>query len=297
LKTKIQALQAHLDRCLLCPRQCGAARNSGEIGLCGAGVVPKVASHCLHRGEEPPISGTEGSGTIFFAHCSMACVYCQNYPISQLGYGNPTDIETLTGMMLKLQRRGAHNINLVTATHYLPQIAEAVAGARRGGLTLPIVLNTSGYESAETIRSLEGIVQIYLVDMRYSSGRSSAAYSGRPDYPEVNRSAVREMVNQVGPLMCRRGIATEGVIIRHLLLPSLVSETRAILRFISGELPKNVPVSLMSQYFPANKAHDYPELNRRISDREYAQAVGFLEEFGLTTGWIQDRTGASLPVV
>ncbi|MFH1311694.1 MAG: radical SAM protein [Candidatus Eisenbacteria bacterium] len=288
--------RAQLEECTLCPRRCGVNRLKGEAGFCKAGTTVKVASYCLHTGEEPPISGRSGSGTIFFARCNMACVYCQNYPISQLGHGNEVTRERLTAMMLDLRRRGAHNINLVTPTHFLPGIAEAVISARRQGLEIPIVYNSSGYESTETIEMLKGIVQVYLVDMRYSNAQSALKYSDSPDYPYHNRLAVKRMLDQVGPLECTGGLATHGVIIRHLLLPSLMSETRETLDFISKMFGPDVPVSLMSQYFPANRAHIFPEINRKISTREYNEAVNLLELRGIGNGWIQDPDSAGGPV-
>lgn len=296
LREQLDYFEDQLEHCMLCPRECGVNRLKGEVGFCNAGGRVRVASRCLHRGEEPAISGTRGSGTIFFSNCSMRCVYCQNYPISQMGYGNDIDLSDLTGMMLYLQNRGAHNINLVTATQFLPHAVEAIVRARASGLTIPIASNTSGYERAETVRMLEGLVQIYMVDMRYSRGESSARYSQTPDYPEYNRVAINEMVERVGPLECRDGLAVSGVIIRHLLLPSLLEETREILRFISKDLPVPVPVSLMTQYFPANRAADYPEINRKITSAEFEEALDLLDVFRIDDGWVQDPQAGTCPV-
>jgi putative pyruvate formate lyase activating enzyme len=296
LKGTLDFFKTQLEECTLCPRRCGVNRLKGEVGFCNAGADLKVSSYCLHTGEEPPVSGRHGSGTIFFAHCNMACVYCQNYPISQLGHGNTVDPARLAAMMLDLETRGAHNINLVTPTHFLPRIVEAVLSARQQGLVLPILYNSSGYESTETVRMLEGIIQIFLVDMRYSTVRSALKYSNAPDYPRHNRLAVKQMLDQVGPLKCSRGVAVRGVIIRHLLIPSLMQETRETIEFISRTLDPDVPVSLMSQYFPANRAHDFPEINRKITKREYSEAVNLLERHGLGEGWIQDPASAGGPV-
>lgn len=293
---KLDFFRRQMEECTLCPRQCRVDRLKGETGFCKAGSTAKVASYCLHTGEEPPISGKIGSGTIFFSHCNMACVYCQNYPISQLGYGNHTEPARLAEMMLDLQDRGAHNINLVTPTHFLPQIVEAVLTAREHGLALPIVYNSSGYENPDTIARLEDIVQIYLVDMRYATEESAARYSAAPDYVRYNRAAVREMIDRAGPLRSSAGLATEGVIIRHLLLPSLMQETREIMRFTSQTFGREVPFSLMSQYFPANKAHRLANLRRKITKREYAEAVSLLDRYGLTNGWVQDPALSSSPV-
>ncbi|MFH1220954.1 MAG: radical SAM protein [Candidatus Eisenbacteria bacterium] len=295
-KERLDFFRSHLEACSLCPRACGVNRLAGEIGVCRAGARLKVASHCVHIGEEPPISGKRGSGTIFFSHCSMACVYCQNYPISQLGHGNYVEIEDLAGMMLSLERRCAHNINLVTATHFLPQIVAAIDLARQRGLRLPIVYNDSGYERPEIIGALEGVVQVYLADMRYATAEAAAKYSGAPDYPAFNRLAIKEMLARVGNLRCRDGAAEGGLIIRHLMLPSLLAETETILEFISSEVSRDATVSLMTQYFPANKAHLYPELNRKITKEEYEAAVALLDRFGLDNGWVQDTESSSPPV-
>jgi putative pyruvate formate lyase activating enzyme len=296
MQERLDFFRSHLDRCTLCPRECEAARARHELGFCKAGADLQVSSFCIHTGEEPPVSALPGSGTIFFTHCNMACVYCQNYPISQLGYGNQVSTADLMEMMLDLERRGAVNINLVTPTHFLTHIVEAILIARKRGLKLPIVYNTSGYESVNTMRMLEGIVQVYLVDMRYSTEASALKYSSAPAYPRHNRLAVREMIRQVGPLKCIGGVARAGVIIRHLLLPSLMDETRQILAFIAESLPHGIPVSLMSQYFPAHKALTHPELDRKITPEEYAKAISLLDQYGLTTGWVQDSSASSLPV-
>lgn len=255
-----------------------------------------MASHCLHVGEEPPISGTRGSGTIFFSHCSMACVYCQNYPISQMGYGNTVGTDDLAGMMVELEHRGAHNINLVTPTHFLSGIVEAIVKARAHGLAVPIVYNSSGYERPEVVGMLEGLVQVFLPDMRYASSKVAERYSGAPDYPEANREAVQAMLRLVGHLECKNGVACSGLVIRHLLLPSLMDETRQILAFISGSLSKKTAISLMSQYFPANKAFLFDELDRKITEAERSAAMDLLEKFGLGNGWVQDSDAPASPV-
>jgi putative pyruvate formate lyase activating enzyme len=296
LSEQLDYFESQLENCKLCPRECGVNRLKGETGLCGAGFRPRVASRVLHRGEEPPISGSRGSGTIFFSHCTMRCVYCQNYPISQLGYGNDIGVSDLTAMMLELQTRGAHNINLVTSTHFLPYIARAIAMARDSGLRIPIVSNTSGYERVETVRMLEGLVQVYMVDMRYSQDETAERYSQAPGYPGYNRAAIREMLERVGPLECRNGLAVRGVLIRYLLLPGLLEETREILSFISKELPSSVPVSLMTQYFPAHRASEYPEIDRKIMLGEYKEALALLSTLGIDDGWVQDPETSSRAV-
>jgi putative pyruvate formate lyase activating enzyme len=197
ISAKADFFRSHLENCQLCPRMCGVNRLRGELGFCMAGNKLKIASYCLHFGEEPPISGNRGSGTIFFAHCNMRCVYCQNFPISHMGHGNHVEPAGLASMMLELQTAGAHNINLVTPTHFLPRIVEGLLEARADGLTLPVVYNSSGFERPETVRMLSGLVQVYLVDMRYSTEKSARRYSKAPDYPRYNRLAVREMLSQV----------------------------------------------------------------------------------------------------
>lgn len=288
--------ESNLQHCLLCPRKCGVNRLKGEQGYCRAGTEVMVSSITVHTGEEPPISGTAGSGTVFFSNCTMCCVYCQNYPISQLGHGNVMAPEDLASAMLRLEARGAHNINLVTPTQHLPGIARAIAEARRRGLTLPVVYNTSGYECPETIRMLEGIVDIYLADMRYSDPEAARRYSDAPDYPQVNRLAIRAMFETVGLLECRSGVATSGLVIRHLVLPGEIAGTEATFEFISRGVSRDVHVSLMCQYFPANRASEIPELSRRITWAEYRRAVDLLARFGLESGWIQDMDGKSQPV-
>jgi putative pyruvate formate lyase activating enzyme len=294
--SKLDYFRSHLEACELCPRRCGVNRRAGQIGACKAGARLKVASYCVHIGEEPPISGTSGSGTIFFSHCSMACVYCQNYPISQMGHGNFIETDDLAGMMLTVERRGAHNINLVTATHFLPHVVEAILTARRKGLRVPIVYNVSGYERPEVIAMLDGVVQVYLADMRYASEECAEKYSGARDYCFHNRAAIKAMLDCAGQLQCRNGLAVSGLIVRHLVLPSLLSETAGVLGYIATQISRDTAVSLMSQYFPANKAHLYPEINRRITGAEYREAVSLLQRFGLERGWTQDPDATNPPV-
>ncbi|MGQ9602874.1 MAG: radical SAM protein [bacterium] len=289
LKDKIDYFESHLRNCSLCPRECGVNRLKGELGYCNAGAIAKIASYCLHMGEEPPISGTRGSGTIFFSHCNMRCVYCQNFPISQLRYGNQVTDENLAQIMLDLQNQGAHNINLVTPTQFLPSIAKSIATARNNGLTTPIVYNTSGYEKPETIDALRGLVQILLFDIRYQTSQKAKTYSDAPDYPRFNRASLERAIYCFGPLKLDNGIAYEGVIIRHLLIPSLLSETAEILYYISRNVPRGIPISLMSQYFPANRAHEYPEINRKINAKEYRKVIDLVRRLNLEEGWIQER--------
>lgn len=276
-----------LLNCGLCPRGCGVDRTRGELGFCKAGAL-SVSSYSAHHGEEPPLSGQAGSGTIFFTHCTMRCVYCQNYPISQLGVGDEVSVKELAGMMLKLEKRGCHNINLVTPTHYVPQILEALLIAADAGLSVPLVYNTSGYESSETLAMLDGVIDIYLPDMRYASVEAARAYSQARDYPEVNRVAVKEMHAQVGDLtLDKRGVAQSGLLIRHLVLPGDLSGTPEIMDFIAREVSQNTYISLMDQYFPAHKAVGIPPLDRRITKAEYYKAIEIMNTAGLSNGWVQ----------
>jgi len=280
-----------LLNCTLCPHECKVNRIEGKTGFCKSDWRLKIASFNLHFGEEPPISGTMGSGTIFFSNCTLKCKYCQNYSISQLGVGEYYSVNELSEMMLKLQKRGAHNLNLVTPNHFVPQVIKAIYLAKKDGLRIPIVYNTSGYDSIETLKLLSGIVDIYLVDMRYSKPDFSARYSGARDYVKVNREAVVEMYRQVGNLLLEDGIAKRGLIIRHLVLPEDVSGTENILRFISEEVSKKSYISLMDQYFPCYKALQDPVISRKITIEEYERAKVQMEKYGFGRGWVQEHNG------
>lgn len=287
---KIKNARSALSSCFLCGNRCGANRLEGEKGKCNSGWELLVSSYNLHFGEEPPISGDSGSGTIFFTNCSLRCVYCQNYPISQLGNGNAISKNRLAQMMMELQRRGAHNINLVTPTHFIPQIIEAFFVASQWGLTLPLVYNTSGYESQEGLRLLDGIIDIYLVDVRYSDNRVAEIYSGVKNYVEVNRAAVKEMFSQVGHLITDlKGIAKSGLILRHMVLPSDLAGSEKTFGFIAQEVSDEVGVSLMDQYFPVYQADRHHELKRKTTPQEYQKAEKAFLESGLKNGWVQKR--------
>ncbi|MBC7319369.1 radical SAM protein [bacterium] len=288
LRERRDMAYSYLESCRLCPRECGANRLKGEKGICGVDVRLWVSSYGPHYGEEPPLSGNSGSGTIFFTYCNLKCVYCQNYTISQLGDGDIVSEEDLANMMLYLQRLGCHNINLVTPTHFVPQILSALVMAVEKGLSIPIVYNTSGYEKLETLKLLDGIVDIYLPDMRYSSSVYAVKYSSAPRYPDVNRLAVREMFRQVGNLVLdERGIAKKGLIIRHLVMPEDISGTESVLKFIAEEISKDTYISLMAQYRPEYKAQDFPPLNRRITREEYKRAIEIAKNLGLRNVWTQ----------
>lgn len=289
LLQRIREAYRRLRSCDLCPHDCGVDRISGEKGICGAGVKPKIASANLHCGEEPPISGTKGSGTIFLSGCSLKCLFCQNFPISQLGNGEEITSGELAGRMLKLQHQGVHNINFVTPTHYLPQILAALWLAIPQGFRLPIVWNSSGYEKVDALRLLAGVVQIFLPDMKYSEEICSVELSAAPGYRDVNRAAVSEMLKQVGHLQLDdAGIARQGLIIRHLVLPGGRAGSRDTLHWIADNLGTETHIALMNQYFPAHQAILSEVLGRKIYDEEYDEAVAALEEFALENGWVQD---------
>ncbi|MBN2105122.1 radical SAM protein [bacterium] len=289
LKDRIKKAYELLKHCQLCPRRCGVNRIQNELGYCGEGLIPNVASDNLHYGEEPPISGFQGSGTLFFAGCTMRCVYCQNYPISHMGHGHPVQIPQLADMMLHLQKRGAHNINLVTPTHFIPQIITALYIAYHNGLILPIVYNTSGFESVKVLRLLEGIVDIYLPDMKYANDKIARSLSNTPNYPEINQAAILEMYRQVGHLKRnKQGIAIKGLIIRHLMLPGEASGTKSVLQWIAENLNTETHISLMRQYFPTYKALDIPALNKKISHEIYMAAARYMQKLGFKNGWLQD---------
>jgi putative pyruvate formate lyase activating enzyme len=290
LQVRIKIAYELLERCRICPRECGVNRLKNEkLGFCRSGMNPVVSSASAHHGEEPPLSGTRGSGTIFFTNCNLRCVYCQNYPISQMSNGTERIPGELACQMLWLQEQGCHNLNLVTPTHFMPQILMALDIAGERGFNLPIVYNTSGYESVEALRLLDGIVDIYLTDMRYSDDRPAMSFSVAPHYWAVSQSAVKEMFRQVDNLVLdEEGIAKRGLIIRHLILPYGLSGTKGVMKFLAQEISKDVFISLMSQYFPAYKAHDIRELSRRISHDEYDDAYQIMQAYGLENGWIQE---------
>ncbi len=293
LDQRIEAAYQLLKSCRACPRECGVNRlKDDKLGFCRSGLNPVISSVSPHHGEEPPISGTKGSGTIFFTNCNLKCVYCQNYPISQMGNGVERTPGELACQMAHLQEQGCHNLNLVTPTHFMPQILKAIGIARERGFNLPVVYNTSGYESLEALRLLDGIVDIYMPDMRYCDDRAAVKYSVAPYYGAINRAAIREMYRQVGNLVLDdKGIAKKGLLIRHLVLPEGISGTEGIMRFLAEEVSKGVYISLMSQYFPAYKAHTFKELSRRITTEEYEEAYESMQKYGLENGWVQDHDG------
>ncbi len=292
LKKKIDKTYKMLENCQICPRRCQVNRLKGEKGFCRVGVNPIVCSFMSHHGEEPPVSGKRGSGTIFFSYCNLKCQYCQNYSFSQNGEGEEVALEKLSDFMLYLQNLDCHNINFVTPTHVMPQILKALYIAIEKGLKIPIVYNTSGYELPEIIKILDGIVDIYLVDMRYSDNKHSEKFSKASDYPHFNQKAVKEMHRQVGDAeFDDNSIIKSGLIVRHLVLPNDISGTEKIMKFLSNDISKNTYISLMSQYSPYYQAHNYPEISRRITKQEYQQAMECLHKYGLENGWTQDSYG------
>jgi len=279
---------ALLEKCSVCPRNCNVNRLKNEIGFCKIGKNPKVSAYNLHFGEEPPISGTHGSGTIFFTGCNLRCVFCQNYPISQLHNGNEITVEKLAEIMMTLQNQNADNINLVTPTHIVPQIIEAVLLAKKKGFNIPIVYNSGGYEKVETIKLLDGIIDMYMPDAKYSDDKSAKKYSDARDYWKVNKAALKEMHRQVGDLQIKNGIAVKGLLIRHLVLPENIAGSKKVFEFISKEISPKTYISIMSQYHPANRTDEFPELQRKITDKEYLRVINWAGEFGLTRGWRQE---------
>jgi len=282
---RVEKLYEILKSCELCPRKCRVDRTKGEKGICRSGLNPVISSVGPHFGEEPELVGRHGSGTIFFTYCNLGCIYCQNYNISHRGYGKEITVEELAKQMLFLQEIYCHNINLVTPTHFVPQIVKAIEIAKRQGLKIPIVYNCGGYENVEVIKLLEGIVDIYMPDIKYSDDEIAGKYSNASDYFERAKESIKEMHRQVGDLQVEDGIAVRGLIIRHLVLPDNLAGSQEILRFISEEISKDTYVNIMDQYRPMFKASSYPELNRRITSLEFSKVVDLARRFGLYRGF------------
>lgn len=284
----IDTFNSILKECVLCPRQCKVNRLKKELGYCRSGPEAKIASFNLHHGEEPPISGIRGSGTIFFSGCTLQCIYCQNYPISHLNHGEVVGDQELAGYMLELQEQGAHNINLVTPTHFIPAIVRALMTAIKNGLSIPIVYNSSGYERLEIVSLLKDIVDIYMPDAKYASEAVSKRYSDAPDYSTYNCASLKEMYRQVGNLvMDSQGIAQKGLMVRHLVLPRNIRETEHILTFLRDEISPDIYLSLMAQYHPAYKADTCTELQTSLPRGEYKTALKIADKLGVNKGWRQ----------
>ena len=286
LATRVKEAYERLRNCNICARQCGVDRTEdGHKATCRTGELAIVASYGPHFGEENPLRGYRGSGTIFFSYCNLKCVFCQNHDISQQGIGTPVTPERLASMMLYLQDQGCHNINLVSPSHIVPQILAALLLAAAAGLMIPLVYNTGGYDSLETLALLDGIVDIYMPDMKYADSTVGRRFSGVPNYPSINQQAVREMHRQVGDLtMDNRGVALRGLLIRHLILPNGLAGTEAIIQFLAKDISTNTYLNLMDQYRPCHKARstkDFPELGRRITTKEYSKALKLAQNAGL----------------
>lgn len=280
-----------MERCNLCPRNCNADRKNGQAGVCGvAGEGILGARAALHMWEEPCISGERGSGTVFFSGCPLRCVYCQNYQIAKAEVGKEISVMRLAEIFLELQeKKHAENINLVTPTHYTLEIVEAIQQAKRQGLTIPIVYNCSGYEKVETLKKLDGIVDIYLTDFKYVDNRLAARYSKAPDYPEIAKAALAEMVRQIGePEFDQRDMMTKGVIVRHLLLPNALENGKQVVRYVYETYGAQVFLSLMNQYTPLPQVEAYPEIYRKVTEEEYDELVDYAIEIGVEQGFIQE---------
>jgi putative pyruvate formate lyase activating enzyme len=279
---KVRGAEEILKHCTLCPRKCEVDRTSGQMGFCRTGDKPFVSSWGSHFGEERPLVGKFGSGTIFFGNCNLGCLFCQNYSLSHLREGFDVSFEKLADVMLSLQSEGCHNINLVTPTHQMPMILRSLQIASEKGLNIPIVYNCGGYESTESIELLEGIVDIYMPDFKYSDPEMALRYSKAEDYPEAAKAALKEMHRQVGDLIIdNRGIALRGLLVRHLVLPEGIAGTSGVVKFIAEEISKDTYINIMDQYHPCFKAFDNPPLNRRITDTEFSEAIKSAREAGL----------------
>ncbi len=276
---------ARLKSCTLCGHHCQADRLGGETGICGAAAEIRISSFGPHHGEEPELTGYFGSGTVFFTGCNLGCVFCQNYDISQESKGVKIDREGLVRVMLDLQNKGCHNINWVSPTHLTPLLLPALEEARSRGLEAPLVYNTGGFDSSETLKMLEGWVDIYMPDAKYGDSGMAKRYSGAPGYWEVNRAALREMHHQVGDLLVEEGVARRGLLVRHLVLPEDISASLEVFKFIAEELSPDTYVNIMDQYRPSYKALEFPEISRRIDHEEYRTALMLARSLGLRRGF------------
>ena len=281
-----------LKICTLCPRNCGVDRENGEKGICGQTIEVKVARAALHFWEEPCISGKEGSGTVFFSGCSLHCVYCQNEAIANGTVGKVITTERLAEIFLELQEQGANNINLVTPGHFIPQIREALLEAKKHGLEIPIVYNTSSYENVEALKSLAGLIDIYLPDFKYMSSELSGKYSHASDYAKVAKSAIAEMVRQTGAPVFdengEEGLLKKGTIVRHLTLPGCMEDSKKILKYLHDTYKEQIYISIMNQFTPLENVSKFPELKRKITDEEYEELINYAIDIGIEQGFIQE---------
>lgn len=296
LEKRKRLLQQRLSNCDICPRKCNVNRWQNDRGLCRSGKLASIASYCDHHGEEPALSGSKGSGTIFFNNCNLKCVYCQNYQISQGNDNKRTELESaeLAEIMLFIQNTlGCHNINLVSPSHFVPQIVDAVLYAVPLGLKIPLVYNTNAYDSLDTLRLLDGIIDIYLPDIKYSSDEPAKKYSKAENYVDTSRRAIREMFRQVGNLVTDNdGLAQRGLIVRHLILPNGIADSSDSLKWLAENLSQEITVSIMAQYNPAHLSFHEPLLSRRITSVEYSQVISLVEDLGLENGWLQEMDSA-----
>ena len=281
-------MNTDLNECRLCPRNCGVDRSRGQRGYCGMTQEIRLARAALHMWEEPCISGKNGSGTVFFTGCPLRCVFCQNREIALGDVGKAVSIERLVEIFFELKERGAHNINLVTPTHYVPQIAVALARAKEAGLELPIVYNTGSYENVETLKMLEGLIDIYLPDFKYASSELAATYSHAADYPQVADAAIREMLRQVGKPVFDGDMLQRGVIVRHLVLPGHTKDSKTVIRHLLDTYHNDIYISIMNQYTPLGGLIGYPELQRKVTAREYEKVIDYAIDMGIENGFMQE---------
>jgi len=287
-------LDSLLADCRLCAHSCGADRLNGKTGFCLAGKNVKIARATLHQWEEPCISGWRGSGTVFFANCNLRCVFCQNHPISQQGLGREVSVERLSEIFLELMAAGAHNINLVTPTHYTPHIIQALNIARRNGLSLPVVYNTNSYENVETIHLLDGSIDVYLPDLKYCSDRYAARYSGVADYFAMATAVIEKMITQVGEVKFNKeGLLAQGVIVRHLALPGLLFDSKKVIDYLYQTFGDSIYMSLMNQYTPLHQAYKYPEINKPLQPKHYRGLIEYCQSIGVRNAFIQESGTAS----
>ncbi len=276
-----------LNSCSICPRKCNVNRNNNELGFCQMGNKIKVSRAALHYFEEPPISGSNGSGAIFFSGCNLKCVYCQNYDISELNFGKEISIEEFADICINLQNEGANNINLVTPTHFIPLIKEGLILAKEKGLSIPIVYNTSGYENVESLKLLEGLIDIYLPDFKYFDNNLSLKYSSCPNYVEIAKDAIKEMYRQVGKPKFKNKLMTKGVIVRHLLLPTHLDDSKKVIKYLYDTYKDNIYISIMNQYTRVRETK-YKELNEDIKESDYNELVNYAIDLGITKAFIQE---------
>ncbi len=285
---QIHKLEA-LEKCNLCPHKCKVNRNKGNIGRCKSTDKVKIGLYSIHDFEEPCISGNKGSGTVFFSNCNLNCLFCQNYEISQLGKGKEITIEELAEIFLLQQDKNVENINLVTPTSYVPQIIEAIKISKQKGLKIPIIYNTNSYENIETLKMLDGYIDVYLPDLKYAEDKLGKEYSNINNYFEVATEAIKEMIRQVGtPKFNKEGIIEKGVIVRHLVLPNGLENSKKVLKWIKENLPEEIYVSIMAQYFPTYKAYENNKINRKLTKEEWKEIENYIEVLNIQNGFIQE---------